>query len=113
MKEFVEISEEQKKSIEIDMSNAVYQAVVGIFETQEYAGHTFGNGHHAAQKVCQMAIDELKSRWYVERRVDESTEKAIKPLNCNVCKDAKEIYSPNEGMISCLACEEQLIKHRQ
>lgn len=51
------------ETAEVDVSNAAYAAVVGLFESLEHAGKIRGNGHHMAQEVAKHASDLVKSRW--------------------------------------------------
>jgi len=48
------------------ISASVYQATA-IFERLEAAGLVIGNGHHARQKVAEMAVAELRERWRAKR----------------------------------------------
>lgn len=47
---------------ENELQKAVYEATA-ILEKLERAGQVSGNGHHARQKLAQMAVEELRSRW--------------------------------------------------
>lgn len=50
------------KDAEAELSNAVY-AATSLLERLEGVGRLVGNGHHARQKIAQMAVEELRSRW--------------------------------------------------
>lgn len=45
------------------LSNRVYEACAGIFESLEANGDIHGNGHHMAQQVAKKAEDLLRERW--------------------------------------------------
>lgn len=45
-----------------ELSSRVYAAAI-LFERLEGAGKIIGNGHHAAQKIAALAVEDLKSRW--------------------------------------------------
>lgn len=45
------------------MARAVYVAVVKIYEDLEHRGLILGNGRHAAQKLAEVAIQDLVRRW--------------------------------------------------
>jgi hypothetical protein len=45
-----------------ELSAAVYQAAM-FFEQLEGARKIIGNGHHAAQKIASLAVEDLKARW--------------------------------------------------
>jgi len=50
------------KEAEAEVSKAVYEATA-IFEHLEGQGLLVGNGHHARQKLAQIAVEDLRSRW--------------------------------------------------
>lgn len=45
-----------------DLSNEVYKSTQ-LYETLEYKGLVYGNGHHMRQKVAEFAVNLLKERW--------------------------------------------------
>jgi phosphotransacetylase len=45
-----------------EISCTVY-AATALLERLETEGLILGNGHHARQKLAQMAADDLKARW--------------------------------------------------
>ena len=47
---------------EAQLGNLIY-AAAKVVESLQYAGKVRGNGHHARQKIAQLAVDELRSRW--------------------------------------------------
>ena len=73
------------------MTIAVYAIAIKILERGEYAKILSGNGHHAAQKVAQLASDEV-----LRRRLDGKT-----PPGYEVSKE--DICSPYEGVV-CARC---------
>lgn len=48
-----------------EMSGRIYRAAT-LFERWEHMGLVGGNGHHAAQKLAQYAVDDLKAWWIGE-----------------------------------------------
>lgn len=56
-------TKEERSRIETDLVNAVYTASVKIFESAEYKGQIYGNGHHMAQDVAEYARRKLSERW--------------------------------------------------
>jgi len=52
------------------LSNAIYKAA-GVIEECERQGLVRGNGHHARQHLCRLAIEELASRWNDKAEADE------------------------------------------
>ena len=44
------------------LRNAVYKAAMYL-DKLEHSGLVVGSGHHAAQKIAEMAVKELDSRW--------------------------------------------------
>lgn len=55
-----------QKEAELILEQAVYNACL-IIEQMENEGRTYGNGHHARQKVAVIAKNELQSRWLPEK----------------------------------------------
>lgn len=49
------------EQIEENLSNDVYRAALW-FERAENAGLIYGNGHHLAQELAQVAVSMLKDR---------------------------------------------------
>lgn len=49
------------EDIEIELSNAVYQAALW-YERAEGAGLILGNGHHMAQELARDAVTRLRAR---------------------------------------------------
>lgn len=45
------------------ISRDTYRAVSKHLESLELKGLIAGNGHHAAQKIAEIAVEELKARW--------------------------------------------------
>jgi hypothetical protein len=49
---------------ESELGTRIYEAALFI-EELELAGKVWGNGHHAAQNIVQVALEELHSRWII------------------------------------------------
>jgi hypothetical protein len=58
-KEVDELSQEQ---VERKLYSDVYEACK-IIETLEGLQKVFGNGHHARQKIADLAVQDLRERW--------------------------------------------------
>ncbi len=56
------IGDMELKDAEVELSNRVYEAAL-FFERLEGASKIIGNGHHAAQEVARLAVEELRRRW--------------------------------------------------
>ena len=51
-----------REDAETAIATAVYEATK-LIETLEGCGRISGNGHHARQKLAELARQELESRW--------------------------------------------------
>lgn len=40
--------------------NKTYKAIIGELEKREFSGQYKGNGHHLAQKLCDLLWEEFK-----------------------------------------------------
>jgi hypothetical protein len=57
------LSDDDKKRIEADLSNAIYAVAVKFYEGLEVRRAVWGNGHHMAQRIAGQAVEQLKERW--------------------------------------------------
>lgn len=53
---------QQIDDLKLRASNAVYAALIGIYEEAEASGLIFGNGHHMAQMMATSAAELLQHR---------------------------------------------------
>ncbi len=57
-----EVKAMTREDAEAAITNAVYEASQ-LIETLATCGRCSGNGHHARQKLAELAKQELASRW--------------------------------------------------
>lgn len=95
------------KDAETELSASVY-AATKLLEDLEAAGLIDGNGHHARQRIAEMAVDELRSRW----RGGTPSPSPTPPLpaahewQCVACRwrGAKNKLSRALGAVCCPQC---------
>lgn len=69
--EFRQFTDEQLAAMELaeaenELSNRVYKAAI-FFEHLEGQNKVWGNGHHMAQNIAELAVNILKGRWIKPR----------------------------------------------